>query len=107
MTEAEIGTAVEKLPTTVQPFAHLANFMLEKIHQIGTLGSAIAVVAGGAFYAWPLLVEQVALQKATQANILLLQQQAEKAMPLLEEATQAVPLLRQISKQQSEVVQRP
>ena len=102
MTEAE-QTAVDKLPTAVQPWGHLANFVFEKVHQAGMLGCAVALLAGGVYYVRPMLDQFVEGQKKTQEGLAKLtkhqEEVAAEAVPLLREATQAIPLLRKISKE--------
>lgn len=99
-------SSVEKLPITVQPWAHLWNFIFEKVHQAGMLGSAILIIVLGVYYAYPLMQKQIALQERTEVNIQSLGErldklhdQATKAMPMLEEATKAIPLLRQLNRE--------
>jgi hypothetical protein len=105
LTEAE-QTAVDKLPLSAQPWAHLLNFGIEKTHQITTPLVLLAMLTLGVIYVWPKVKEQGISQQALKTKIeeLIQHQQdvASKAMPLLQEATEAVPLLRRISKQQEQ-----
>ena len=96
MTDAEKSTEVEKLPLSVQPWAHTFNFAIEKVHQVGTPGVLLVMLCLGAWYVYPQMV-------ATQTEVSKLTAHQEKvaaeAMPLLKEATQTIPLLRKIAKE--------
>ena len=89
---------IAKLPLAAQPWANLFNFVLDKVHQVGLTGTAIALLVGAGYYAYPLAKEQVELQKGMQVQLETLKVQAEKAMPMLEEATKAIPILQEINR---------